>query len=239
MQEKALQTVEQVTENLQYYVNDKLIGVYLHGSLAMGCYNPESSDVDILAVVGEKISKKDKQNLGSMLAEISVKNSQNIELSIILLNELTVFKYPTSYEFHFSTDNKRDYEKGKIDLEDNITDSDLASQIVVTKKFGKVLYGKPIDEVFPNVNDKYYLNSIAKDSAWSYRNIIYGPNTGTCRVPPYAVLNFCRVLAFIQDNKITSKKTGAEWALKNLPEKFSPIIQAAAGEYKKKDHLKK
>ena len=28
-----------------------LTGVYLHGSLAMGCFNPKKSDIDLLVVV--------------------------------------------------------------------------------------------------------------------------------------------------------------------------------------------
>ena len=33
-------------------IGENLLGVYLHGSAAMGCFNPKSSDLDLL--VGEK-----------------------------------------------------------------------------------------------------------------------------------------------------------------------------------------
>ena len=33
-------------------LGDKLCVVYLHGSLAMGCFNPEKSDIDMIVVVG-------------------------------------------------------------------------------------------------------------------------------------------------------------------------------------------
>jgi predicted nucleotidyltransferase len=39
----------------------KLTGVYLHGSIAMGCFNPRKSDIDILVVVEDAIT--DLQNL--------------------------------------------------------------------------------------------------------------------------------------------------------------------------------
>ncbi len=34
----------------------KLVGVYLHGSMAMGCFNPEKSDIDLIIVIKEDIS---------------------------------------------------------------------------------------------------------------------------------------------------------------------------------------
>jgi len=60
-----------------------------------------------------------------------------------------------------------------------------------------------------------------------------GPNDGTCKVPTYAVLNFCRVLAFIKNNLITSKREGGEWGMKILPSIYAPIIKEALNEYNK------
>ena len=51
-----------------------------------------------------------------------------------------------------------------------------------------------------------------------------------CVVPRYAVLNFCRVLAFINEGLIISKIEGGEWGLKKLPKEYHPIISAALQE---------
>jgi predicted nucleotidyltransferase len=34
---------------------ENLIGVYLHSSIAMGCFNPSRSDIDLLVVVKNKL----------------------------------------------------------------------------------------------------------------------------------------------------------------------------------------
>ena len=34
-------------------IGENLLGVYLHGSVAMGCFNPKSSDLDLLVGVKE------------------------------------------------------------------------------------------------------------------------------------------------------------------------------------------
>ncbi len=43
--------VEKAKEILQ----DNLVGVYLHGSAVMGCYNPAKSDIDLIVVVKDSI----------------------------------------------------------------------------------------------------------------------------------------------------------------------------------------
>jgi streptomycin 3"-adenylyltransferase len=101
------------------------------------------------------------------------------------------------------------------------------------------VYGKPINEVFAEIPRKYYLASVALDSEDSFKNIQEKTGTEKCIVPNYAVINFCRVLAFIDEGIITSKAEGGEWALKNLPEKYRPVISAALQEYRKTGSSKK
>ena len=49
--------------------------------------------------------------------------------------------------------------------------------------------------------------------------------------PVYCVFNLCRILAFLKDRVITSKKEAGEWALTRLPKEFSSIINAALDSY--------
>ena len=50
--------VEKSIEILQ----DNLVGVYLHGSAVMGCFNPAKSDLDLIVVVKESMSETDKRD---------------------------------------------------------------------------------------------------------------------------------------------------------------------------------
>ncbi|SHE36805.1 Nucleotidyltransferase domain-containing protein [Caldanaerobius fijiensis DSM 17918] len=36
-------------------LKDNMVGIYLHGSLAMGCFNPEISDIDILVIIEQNL----------------------------------------------------------------------------------------------------------------------------------------------------------------------------------------
>lgn len=77
-----------------------------------------------------------------------------------------------------------------------------------------------------------HLKSIAQDSEWSYGNISRGAREGPGPVPIYAVLNFCRVLAFIKRALLFPKKKVASGGLKNLPNEFHPVINESLNEYK-------
>ena len=55
----------------QKILGDNLIGIYLHGSAAMGCYNEKKSDIDLLVVVKEAIPDNIKYRFMDMVAELN------------------------------------------------------------------------------------------------------------------------------------------------------------------------
>ena len=65
MEHKMLyQTVlDQFVSFTKAILQERLTGVYLHGSLAMGCFHPEQSDIDLIVVISEDISDSQKKLL--------------------------------------------------------------------------------------------------------------------------------------------------------------------------------
>ena len=45
------------------------------------------------------------------------------------------------------------------------------------------------------------------------------------------ILNLARVLGYVKEKKILSKKEGGLWGVENLPEQFHPLIRSALDEY--------
>ena len=211
----------------------KLTGIYVHGSATMDSFSPTQSDFDYLAIISSSLTPEERKKLADSLLEIYGRNilAKGIEMSIVVENFAGKdFCYPTPYEFHMGTEEQIRFHGLPHEIEE--TDPDLAAHFTVIKKRGLCVYGKPIDEIFMEVPKKYYLASIALDSEDSFKNIQEKTGTEKCVVPQYAVLNFCRVLAFIDNDLVTSKTEGGEWALKNVPEKYHPIISAALQEYR-------
>lgn len=47
-----------VVEVWKKHLGDRLVGVYLHGSIALGAFSPDSGDIDILIVVNCSLPPK-------------------------------------------------------------------------------------------------------------------------------------------------------------------------------------
>lgn len=204
---------------------DDLTGVYLHGSAAMGCYNPAVSDLDFIVVVQEPIPDAARRAFMERVAALDGEApGKGIEMSVVLAGVCKPFVYPTPFELHWSRMHTAWYRRDPEDYIQKMrgTDADLAAHFTVIRQRGKCLLGAPIDAVFTPVPAGDYLDSICGDVAGAEDEI--AENT------VYLVLNLARVLACLADGAVRSKREGGEWALENLPE-YRPLIRAALREY--------
>lgn len=219
-----------ITEKLVKYskdiLKDNLIGVYLHGSAAMGCFNEKTSDIDMLIVIDKDMSDAEKRQYMDMVVGLNIfAPEKGIELSIVKKSVCKPFVYPTPFELHFSIAHLEWYKNTPQDyiLKMNGTDKDLAAHIMIIYHRGLCLYGEEIRSIFEDVGREAYFDSIWNDVKQAEEDIM--------DAPVYVTLNLCRVLAYKQEDLILSKQEGGEWGLKNVPEKYSRLIQKALDEY--------
>lgn len=168
-------------------IGDKLTGIYLHGSMAMGCFNPEKSDIDLLIVI-----------------ENDITDAQKMEFMkhVVKLNEQAPAK----------------------GLEISIVNSDLAAHFTIINRYGIVLYGEKIENVFGEVSKKDYAESIWFD--------VEGASEDIADEPMYITLNLCRVLAFLKEDLYLSKQQGGEWGIAHLSKRYHSLILQALDCYK-------
>ena len=53
--------MDKVNEWVKTILKENYVGVYFHGSLRLGSFNPNKSDLDFIIVVKEKLSSNDKE----------------------------------------------------------------------------------------------------------------------------------------------------------------------------------
>lgn len=216
--------VNDILKRYQTVLGGNLTGFYLHGSLAMNCFNPLLSDIDFLTIVEEKLKVGEKRAIIHYLLELHENSPfKRIEMSIVLEEYLRNFAYPTLFELHYSIDWYERYKTGQAGYSEENSDEDLAAHFVITRERGLCLYGKPIRETFLEIPKASYIKSLLNEAEWVCQHAVH--------TPFYAILNLCRIIAFLKHNEVTSKKEGAEWALSNLPEEFSPLINSALRRY--------
>ena len=213
-------------------IGDRLLGVYLHGSAAMGCFNPQTSDLDVLVGVSQNLDGACKRRCMDAvvgLHEAFVKERENthagIEMSVVTKAACNPFVYPTPFDLHFSAMHLDWYKKNPEDyvLKMNGSDKDLAAHCMIAKKRGRCLYGMPVDEFLGDVPADAYLDSIMEDVA-DAENEIAGNMA-------YVVLNLARVLAYKREGLVLSKLEGGQWALRNLQEEYHNLLDSALQEY--------
>ena len=207
-------------------LQDNLAGIYLHGSAVMGCFNPKKSDLDLIVVVNGPVCDTVKKDFVDMVVELNDSApAKGIEMSMVVKDVCNPFVYPTPFELHFSVTHLDWYKndpEGYI-RKINGTDKDLDAHFTIIRSRGQCLYGAPMNEIFSPIPKDDYMDSIRNDIAEAVDEI--GDNT------MYLTLNLARVLAYKEEDLVLSKKEGGNWALKNTPTQFHPLIQDAMSEY--------
>ena len=204
----------------------KLNGIYLHGSAAMGCFQPKKSDLDYIVVVSAALTDPEKRQYMDRVLDLDADGpAKGIEMSVVRRDVCNPFVYPTPFLLHYSRMHRDWY---RTDPEDYIrrmngTDRDLAAHFTVIRSRGICLYGQPVSEVFGEVPERDYLDSILND--------VSGAADEMAENPMYLILNLTRVLGYLREKKVLSKREGGMWGLRNLPEKYHPLIGSALEEY--------
>ncbi|OCA81718.1 hypothetical protein A8F94_22600 [Bacillus sp. FJAT-27225] len=203
-------------------IKSNFIGFYIHGSLAMGCFNPKNSDIDILVLTDSSIGIEDKGLLARLFLAIST-NPFPVEVSFLNQGQLQPFEHPCPFDFHYSEFWRERYEKdlalGSCEFinDEILKDPDLAAHLTITIHRGICIEGTPIKEIFPSIPRDYYISSIMGDFKECIDKVLENP--------VYCTLNLMRVYWYLKDGMISSKQEAGNWALSSLPKEMHQTVK--------------
>ncbi|QYR19603.1 DUF4111 domain-containing protein [Paenibacillus sp. sptzw28] len=225
-----------IKEYLINVLDENLIGIYIHGSMCLGCFQPSHSDLDILVVIHNKLDAFQRFKLMQGFLALH-KQPIPIELSILTHSEITPWVHPTPYQFHFS-----EYWREKlevIDAEHNLdfwdykqvyTDGDLACHVTLTNQSGICIFGPEINKVFPKVPPEDFWDSIV----WG---VDYFINLeGELLVT--GILSLIRIWSYKENEEIYSKAQAGEWAMNLVPPQYQYIVRNATDAYNAEQKVK-
>lgn len=211
------------------HLGEDLIGIYLHGSLAQQSFREGSSDIDVLMIVSRPIPRAERLKLAADIIDIDGSPAP-LEMSALTLDAIVPWKRPAICQFHYSDYWTERYKKSIEDetaenylLDNDFPDDDITSYIAMINKCGIVLYGRPIEEVFPEIPDDDFWRSITADiDDYDFDN--YNPRYFSSNI-----LILGRILSFKAAGKILSKYESSLWLCDYVPEKYRRIVSDAFG----------
>ncbi|HEU5228802.1 MAG TPA: aminoglycoside adenylyltransferase domain-containing protein [Ktedonobacteraceae bacterium] len=221
--------IQAFCQQMQSILGDKLVAIYLHGSLAMGCFNPERSDIDLLVVIRRRLPSETQRQL--MEALLALSNAPcPIEISLLVEQELKPFQHPLPYHLHYSETWRQKIGDELADgswrrwNEAGRYDSDLSAHLTIIHHRGITLYGPAAADILPEVPAEHYRASIVGDYIDARDTAMHNP--------VYFILNACRVHAYLSEQMILSKDEGGVYGLKTLLPEFHGSINQALEIYR-------
>lgn len=205
---------------------DRLVGIYLHGSAAMGCFCWQTSDVDCLIVVDPPLTEAEKLRfVRECLDLLPFCPRKGLELSVVTRAACETPKRAPSFELHFSPLYAESYARNPQEQLRCMpeTDSDLIAHFAMVRSRGRTLWGTPADTLFAPIPREWLLDSLEND--------LQDAKEQASQQPVYYILNYCRALAFLEEGKLLSKAEGGVWGQGHLPTTYIPLLQAALDAY--------
>lgn len=219
--------IGKLTEIWASQLGEELVGVYLHGSIALNRFMEGVSDIDVLIVTGRRIPRDERLLIAKQVMDIDCRPSP-LELSAIWSNDLIPWKHPTPCQFHYSDSWTQRYRmmlsgeiEGNFIIDEDFTDADIACHTRLTGQSGICVYGRPIGDVFPAVPEQDFWQSISADIDGYDFNAYH---------PKYYMSNILvlgRILSYKKEKRILSKYDGGMWARDYIPERFRYILDNA------------
>jgi hypothetical protein len=215
--------LEVLLRDVRETLGDRLVGLYLDGSLTSGDFDL-ASDIDFLAVTDIEIPPGLFSELQSMHDRVTATDPRwGAELEGSYLSRAAVRRYDPALAMH------PNLERGKKERLKLVRhDEDWIVHYHVVRERGIPLFGPDpktlIDPVPPDALRQAMRPNLEK---W-WRPMLADPAPLLRRgYQSYAVLTMCRIGYTIAKGEVASKSEAMRWAKKNLAGRWSPLIDRA------------
>jgi len=208
---------------IQVLLGSHFQGMYLVGSLALGDFDPRSSDIDFVVVTDTDIGDDLFDNLHNIHAQFTASNSLWADKIEAIYVPVTALRHAAPSASHYPQ-----IEKGtrlfKAPLE-----SGWVFQCITIRDRGVVVAGSDphmlVGSIRPQATHSaaaeiagLWLEQAEHDTTWL-------PWLRQRHAQTFVILTLCRLLYSLATGSVTSKPRAAEWAQKELGEPWATLIQ--------------
>jgi predicted nucleotidyltransferase len=200
----------------------RLVGIYLHGSLAYGDFNPHTSDIDFLVVTDKPLPEETFFALKGMHASLFASGlawSQKLEGAYIPKDDLRRHDPAHAPVPWLGVD-------GHFALE--TLGSDWILQRWILREKGVVISGPPLAGLIDPVSPQDLRQAVRENLQEWWSPPFPSPQRFLSReYQAYAILTMCRSLYMLDHGRVASKPAAARWAMQALGEPWHTLISWA------------
>ncbi|AKI97399.1 aminoglycoside adenylyltransferase domain-containing protein [Kosmotoga pacifica] len=213
--------LHKLKSSVKAVLREQFIGMYVHGSLASGDFNPESSDIDFLVVTANELSGKTIAALKDMHACITNSGSKwarKLEGSYIHQHALKQYNPP---------DAPRPYvNEGNFHLVKYGSEWILEKHVLL--EHGIVIEGPPLQTLIDPIKpDDIRQATLAILNEWWLPMLHDTTRLKSDEYQAYGVLTMCRILYTLKHGTIASKPVSAAWVKKEFNGQWTSLIELA------------
>jgi predicted nucleotidyltransferase len=167
-----LSELKKVAEDLSGILKGNFVGLYIMGSFVMGDWDPETSDIDFIAVTRKRLSKIESVEIGKMHRELSkTVLGKKLDGAYVYLEQLR------QKRFQERTGSFEDHEF-KPDYQCHLS----ADNILCLLEYGRCIQGVPIkelglsvskEELFQASHDMLLEDTVETDKKEDFRTLYY------------------------------------------------------------------
>jgi hypothetical protein len=207
----------ELRDGIAAILGQRLLGLYLYGSLVAGGFTPGVSDVDLLAVTATTIHQREFALLDEMQTAILARRpdwNDRIEIGYLSAAALRSFRSQASpiavihpgEPFHFK-------QAGR----------DWLVNWWVVREQGLALLGPPADQLIGPIATQEFLDIVVEHAQrWPE----WMQHMRQRKSQSYAILTMCRALYTTEHGRQVSKQQAARWVQSLLPA-WAPLIEQA------------
>jgi len=189
-------------------LRDKLIGLYLYGSLVTGDFDHTHSDIDLLAVLDSELTEAEFARLDDLHGAFVAAHpawADRIEIAYLAQDALKTFRTQASpiaiispgEPFHVKPAGK-----------------DWLINWWNVRRQGVTLYGPGSQTIIDPISDEEFLAAV-REQVGEWRTYVYEMERRKSQA--YAILTLCRALYAVHHGEQPSKRQAAEWAADYFP----------------------
>jgi hypothetical protein len=206
--------------HMRAILNDQFVGLYLGGSLALGDFNPQRSDIDFVTVTADELLPERIVALEEMHARLwaaGTKWARKLDGSYV---PQRVFRRWTS-----------EHPPCPFVEEDSFYITNQGSAVIqrhIIRQYGVVVAG-PSPETLLDPVDADELRSTLRNALeqW-WRPLLDSPAwLQQSQKQPFAILTMCRTLYTLEHGVVASKPAAAQWCQRVLDKRWAGLIEWA------------